>query len=269
MTDLTHPVTSSEQTTDPVAARVALMGFFVEHPVVAVAFSGGVDSSHLLHTACQAGADVAAYYVRSAFQPAFELADAERVAHQCGVKLRVLEVDVLADPNVMENAPDRCYACKTNIMGRITETAARDGYPLVIDGTNASDDAGDRPGMRALAEFGVRSPLRESGLSKAMIRDASREAGLFTWDKPAYACLATRIPTGMPISVENLSRVEQAESALAGLGFRDFRVRILAGAHARVQVQAADFAKATKRRAEIVAALGPVFDSVLLDLQPR
>ncbi len=139
---------------------------------------------------------------------------------------------------------------------------------MLLDGTNASDDAGDRPGMRALQELEVRSPLRECGLTKEEVRRLSREAGLFTWDKPAYACLATRIPTGTPIQARDLERVERAEAALAALGFRDFRVRLFHGA-ARVQATAAQLPLALERREDLTVALRSDFSDILLDLAPR
>ena len=137
-----------------------------------------------------------------------------------------------------------------------------------MDGTNASDDAGDRPGMRALRELGVRSPLRECGIMKAEVRRLSRDAGLFTWEKPAYACLATRIPTGKAIRADRLRSVEQAETQMSEMGFRDFRVRMYGDA-ARIQVRAEQFALALEKRKEIMERLGGLFDGVLLDLNVR
>ena len=143
-----------------------------------------------------------------------------------------------------------------------------DGYDVLLDGTNASDDAGDRPGMQALRELKVRSPLRECGVTKAAVRQMSREAGLFTWDKPAYACLATRIPTGTAIRAADLEKVEQAEGALSALGFRDFRVRLLDG-NARIQVTEKQLALALEQRQRVLDALKPLFPAVLLDLETR
>ena len=150
----------------------------------------------------------------------------------------------------------------------LREAARRDGYGLLLDGTNASDDAGDRPGMRALRELEVRSPLRECGLTKDEVRRRSRQAGLFTWDKPAYACLATRVPTGVPITAPDLEKVERAEEALAALGFSDFRVRLFHGA-ARLQVTRAQLPLALEKRTDLLAALGGDFSQVLLDLEVR
>ena len=143
-----------------------------------------------------------------------------------------------------------------------------DGYPVLLDGTNASDDAADRPGMRALREMGVLSPLRLCGLTKAEIRRLSREAGLPGWNKPAYACLATRIPTGTAITSELLQKVEGAESALRALGYRDLRVRYFHGA-ARVQLPKAELAGAAARAEELRAALEPWLSPVLLDMEGR
>ena len=245
-----------------------LSDFFRSHSAGAVAFSGGVDSSLLVWAAARYGSDWRAYYVHSPFQPAFELADARQVAGQCGLPLTVLDVDVLQNETVAANPPDRCYHCKRLLFSAILDQARRDGCPLVIDGTNASDDAGDRPGMRALRELEVRSPLRECGLTKADVRRLSREAGLPTWSKPAYACLATRVPAGTALTAELLRSVEAAEAALTELGFRDFRVRVRQGM-ALVQVTETQWPLAAARRDEIQKRLRPLFESTALDLAPR
>lgn len=247
---------------------MTLKDFFTDHPRTALAFSGGVDSAYLLWAARDAGAQVRAYFVQSPFQPRFEREDARRLAGELGAELSVLDLDVLADPEIAANPPDRCYFCKRRIFSAILAAAQADGFPLVIDGTNASDDAGDRPGMRALAELGVRSPLRECSLSKAEIRRRSQAAGLFTWDKPAYACLATRVPAGETITEEKLRVTETAENALFALGFTDFRVRLLSG-FARIQVPADQMARLVERREEIIRQLGPLYRGVLLDLEER
>lgn len=247
---------------------MTLQEFFTEHPKAALGFSGGVDSSYLLWAAVNAGADIAPYYIQTAFQPTFEREDAKRLCEQIGVKLNVIQLDALADPRVAANPANRCYYCKVGLFGALRARAKADGYDLLLDGTNASDDAGDRPGMKALREMEVRSPLRECGLTKAMIRQESRKAGLFTWDKPAYACLATRVPTGRTITPELLRRVEGAETALFALGFTDFRVRLYDDA-ARLQLPEGQLAKAVEQRQAIRQALAPWFDIVLLDTQTR
>ena len=245
-----------------------LRDFFQECPKVALGFSSGVDSAYLLYAALDHGAQVRPYFIKTAFQPQFELEDARRLCAQLGVELTVVELDVLQIPGVAENPPDRCYHCKRALFGRLRQQAQADGYTVLIDGTNASDDAGDRPGMRALRELSVRSPLRECGLTKDEIRRLSREAGLFTWDKPAYACLATRIPTGQPITARDLAVTEAAETYLFSLGFTDFRVR-LAGRSAKIQLPAAQMPRLLEHRQEILDRLGQDYDAVWLDLEAR
>ena len=247
---------------------MTLTEFFHENQKAAIAFSGGVDSAYLLYAALQSGADVRAYYVKSAFQPQFELDDARRLAETLSADMRVLDVDILADETVAANPSDRCYHCKRRIFSAIASAAAADGYTLLLDGTNASDDAGNRPGMRALWELSVRSPLRECGLTKPEIRRLSREAGLFTWDKPAYACLATRVPAGERLTAEKLENTERAEDFLFSLGFTDFRVRLFNGA-ARLQLPAEQLPRLLERRAEILSELKKTYSAVMLDLEVR
>ena len=247
---------------------MTLEQFFQENPRCALGFSGGVDSAYLLYAGVKAGADIRPYFIKTAFQPAFELADAQKLAEGLGVEVTVLELDALADPRVAANPADRCYYCKQNLFRTLKDRAIADGYPVLLDGTNASDEAGDRPGMRALTELSVRSPLRECGLTKAEIRARSREAGLFTWDKPAYACLATRVPAGEAITAETLARVEGAEDALFRLGYTDFRVRVFHSA-ARLQLPRGQMERAVREAEAIQAALKPYFTPILLDLEGR
>ena len=245
-----------------------LSQFFAENPRVALAFSGGVDSAYLLYAAIHADAQVRAYYVKSAFQPQFELDDAHRLAKELGADMRILELDVLSNPTIAANSADRCYHCKTMIFSSIIRAAREDGFTVLMDGTNASDDAGDRPGMRALRELKVRSPLRECGLTKAEIRALSKEAGLFTWNKPAYACLATRIPAGEAITSGALERTELSENFLHALGFSDFRVRLFHGG-ARLQIPENQFPLLIQKRQTILDELKKHYGSVLLDLEVR
>ena len=247
---------------------MTLEQFFQENPRCALGFSGGVDSAYLLYAGVKAGADIRPYFIKTAFQPAFELADAQKLAEGLGVEVTVLELDALADPRVAANPADRCYFCKQNLFRTLKERAIADGYPVLLDGTNASDEAGDRPGMRALTELSVRSPLRECGLTKAEIRARSREAGLFTWDKPAYACLATRVPAGEAITADLLARVEGAEDALFRLGYTDFRVRVFHSA-ARLQLPRGQMERAVREAEELRQALKPYFTPILLDLEGR
>lgn len=242
--------------------------FFRENPRIALAFSGGVDSAYLLYAAKACGCDVKAYYVKSPFQPMFELEDAQKLAEQLNADMEIIPVDILQDERVRENPENRCYFCKKGIFERILERAKADGFSAVMDGTNASDDASDRPGMKALSEMKVLSPLRICGITKAEVREYSKKAGLFTWNKPAYACLATRIPAGRAITGELLEKIEGAEDALFKMNYSDFRVRILGDA-ARLQLPGGQMARAIEEREEISAALKPWFDIILLDLKGR
>lgn len=248
---------------------MTLQEFFGAHPKAALAFSGGVDSSYLLYAARQLGADVKAYYVKTAFQPEFEYQDALRLASQLGADIQVLTLDVLACPDVTVNPKNRCYFCKQHIFGSILRQAKADGYDTVLDGTNASDQVSDRPGMKALQEMKVLSPLRLTGLTKAEIRRLSQEAGLFTWDKPSYACLATRIPTGTEITRADLARTEWAEDHLMSLGFRDLRVRQLGGDIALVQLPEAQMDTFLALRGEITRTLKTRYAGVILDMEAR
>lgn len=242
--------------------------FFVQHNRVAIAFSGGVDSAYLLYCAVQSGADVVAYYVRSQFQPQFEYDDAVRLADELGARMTTIDADVLADDAVRSNPANRCYYCKRIIFDSIIKAASADGYTVILDGTNASDDAGDRPGMRALGELNVVSPLRLCGLTKDEIRARSRDAGLFTWDKPAYACLATRIHTGEEICQHTLDIVEQAEGYLHSLGFFDHRVRV-SGGTALIQVPRSQFSLYYDNAEQINNELGKYFSSISFDENGR
>lgn len=245
-----------------------LQAFFRENSRIALAFSGGVDSAYLLYAAKACGCAVRAYYVKSAFQPEFEREDARKLARMLDADMTEIPLDVLSVENVAENPENRCYFCKRAIFTKLAEQAVRDGYNVIIDGTNASDDAGDRPGMRALAELKVLSPLRMCGITKAQVREYSRTAGLFTWNKPAYACLATRIPAGRRIDNETLGKIEKAEDSLFGMGFSDFRVRLY-GDGARLQLPEGQMIQAIEKRDDILRALGAYFPDVMLDLKNR
>lgn len=242
--------------------------FFVEHPQAAIAFSGGVDSAYLLYAACKYAEKVQAYYVKTAFQPQFEIDDALRIGKELNINIKVIELDVLADENVAANPFNRCYYCKKQIFSAIIREAEKDGFSILLDGTNASDDADDRPGMKALTELSVLSPLRICGLTKSEIRRLSKEAELFTWDKPAYACLATRIPSENRINEYLLQRTERAENYLFSIGFRDFRVRT-AGDGAKIQIRESQISMLIKNREKIIDKLLKEYKSVCLDLEVR
>lgn len=245
-----------------------LQQFFSAHPKIAIAFSGGVDSSFLFYSAAKYAREVHAYFVKAAFQPEFEREDAQKVAAFVGAPFTILHADVLADDRVTANPANRCYYCKQNVFSTILAAAKSDGFTEICDGTNASDDAADRPGMKALQEMQVLSPLRLCGLTKAMIREQSKAAGLFTWNKPSYACLATRIPTGQKITAENLARTEKAEGYLFSLGFSDFRIRAV-GDVAKIQLPSSQLPLLLAHRKEILQQLQGPYSAVTLDLEAR
>lgn len=243
--------------------------FFATCPQVAVALSGGTDSAYLLYLAARYATRVRAYFVRSAFQTPQDEADARAVCRALAVELSVVPVEVLACREVAENPKDRCYHCKKLLFTAIRAAAERDGFPVLLDGTNASDDPADRPGMRALGELFVVSPLRLFGWTKAEIRARAGEAGIPVWDKPAAACLATRIPAGDPITPAKLAAVRSAEEKLAEFGFFDFRVRRSADGGAKIQICREQFPLIQEKRTQILQALGADFSSVTLDLRGR
>ena len=219
--------------------RGRLREFFAARGAVAVAFSGGVDSSFLCAAAFDVLGDKAvAITVVSPMLPEREIACARDVAARIGIEHILLPSPVIED-DVAPNPADRCYHCKKHEFGAIIACAKMRNIDSVLDGTNADDEGDYRPGLKAIAELGVLSPLREVGLTKAEIRALSKERGLPTWDKPAFACLASRIPYGSSIDAAKLAAVEGAENALMDAGFRQVRVRwhgITGGALARIEV---------------------------------
>lgn len=192
--------------------------YLLREPKLAVAFSGGCDSSLLLAAAKLAGCEVHAYLVKTAFQPAFELADARAVADALDVPLTVVEADVLADGAICANPLDRCYRCKRFIFQEVRAAAAADGFTVIVDGTNASDDPARRPGFKALAEAGVVSPLRRAGMTKANVRHVlagleerfGLAPGALMAAKPSFPCLAVYVPEGEPITEASLAEAARA-----------------------------------------------------------
>ncbi|MBQ7714482.1 MAG: ATP-dependent sacrificial sulfur transferase LarE [Clostridia bacterium] len=208
---------------------------------VAVAFSAGVDSTFLLKTAHDVlGEDAVAVTAEHGAFPGREMSEAVDFCTAEKIKHIKIPFDATSVEGFCDNPPDRCYICKKALFGKIIEKAIEGGFLCVAEGSNLDDDNDYRPGARAIAELGVNSPLKEAGLTKQDIRALSRELGLPTWDKPSYACLATRIPYGEKITLEKLSMIERSEQFLFDLGFRQSRVRHH-GDTARIEIERADF----------------------------
>ncbi|MBI5185626.1 MAG: ATP-dependent sacrificial sulfur transferase LarE [Nitrospinae bacterium] len=236
-----------------------------------VAFSGGVDSTYLVHVSKEAvgAGNMLAVTATSSTYPMSELEEAKALALGAGVRHRVITSEELDIKGFKDNPPDRCYYCKGELFSKLWEAAEAESLACVVDGSN-SDDAGDyRPGMRAAREKKVASPLKECGLTKNEIRFLSRERGIPTWDKPAYACLASRFPYGDRIDADKLKMVERSEDFLKKLGFRQVRVRHH-GQIARVELPKEELERALAcgPRESIVGELKNIgFSYVALDLE--
>lgn len=195
-------------------------------PSAIIAFSGGVDSAFLASVAQEIlGPRALAVTGVSPSLPEAELEEARRLARLIGIQHELIATYEMDDPSYVKNEPDRCFHCKDDLYGRLAAMADERGYAFVLDGCNLDDTGDYRPGRQAAAQHGVRSPLLEAGLTKDDIRALSRQRGLPTWDKPAMACLASRLPYGTPVTMESLSRIAQAEEYLRSLGVRQVRVR--------------------------------------------
>ncbi|MFY9822125.1 MAG: ATP-dependent sacrificial sulfur transferase LarE [Thermoanaerobaculia bacterium] len=231
-----------------------------------VAYSGGVDSAVVAALAWRAvGARALAVTAAAETLAGAELDHARRLAAEIGIRHEVVTYSELDDPEFVTNPSHRCYVCQGMRMGTMVRLAAERGYAVVCDGTNASDPGPDRPGLRAVKESGVYSPLLAHGVDKAATREIARDLGLSAWDRPANACLSSRIPHGQLVTLGKLRRIESAEEILAGAGFRVVRVRHDLGA-ARVEVGPDEVARLAATWGEVeprLLALG--FDRVAFD----
>ena len=213
---------------------------------IVVAFSGGVDSTFLLKVAHDLLGDRAvAVTAAPVFVPRREQNEALSFCSEQKIRQIIIPAEQLNIDSIRHNPPDRCYHCKREIFGKILEVAAQNGISTVAEGSNLDDTGDYRPGMRAIHELGIVSPLLEAGLTKAEIRQLSQELGLETWNKPSFACLASRFVYGEAITDKRLSMVDQAEQTLLDLGFRQFRVRIH-GDLARIEILPEEFAQIMK-----------------------
>lgn len=193
---------------------------------VLVAYSGGVDSTLLLKVAAEILKDkVLAVIASSETYPEREIKAAQNLAQDLGVKYQIIKTEELADEKFIKNSKDRCYFCKLELFSKLADSARKNHLNFVVDGSNYDDLSDFRPGSQAAKELGIRSPLQEAGLTKTEIRELSKEMGLNTWDKPSFACLASRIPYGTRLNKDDLVKINEAEEFLINLGFKQVRVR--------------------------------------------
>ena len=232
-----------------------------------IAYSGGVDSALVLAVAQrELGNRCLACIAVSPSYPAREQRAAQELAASIGAACRLIETDEHHDPRYAANAADRCYVCRSGLFRRLRRIADDEGWASILDGVHVDDLADHANGMRAAREFGVRSPLLEAGLDKSDIRALAREMGLKVWDKPAAACLASRVPRGVPITPALLAQIDAAEAVVAAMGFRAFRVRHH-GDVARLELPAVELPRAIELRESLVAGLqGCGYRFVTLDL---
>lgn len=237
---------------------------------IVLAFSGGVDSALLLKIATdlrQNENDVVAMFFKAPSSTEEDLKNAKNLADDMNVKLYIKEVDIFVDDHIINNSKDRCYHCKSHLFRQAIELKDELGYGYVIDGTNTDDHQVYRPGLMALKDLGVISPLNEAGFSKQDVRDLAAELNISVAKRPSAPCLLTRFPYGTKITEEKLERLENAESFVRNLGFEKFRVRDHANI-ARIELEASDFNKFIEKRKEVIdefKSLG--FSYVTLDLE--
>ncbi len=235
---------------------------------VAVAFSGGVDSAFLLKAAKEAlGDKTAAVTVRSCLMPCREFDEAEQFCTQEHIRHIICDVDPFCIEGFEDNPTNRCYLCKKEMFSRIRQTAVKYDIAEVAEGSNLDDNGDYRPGMIAVRELGIRSPLQEIGFTKQEIRELSKRLGLPTWNKPSFACLASRFVYGEKITEKRLKMVEHSEQILAKLGFSLFRVRVH-GDLARLEVMPEEFGKLLEYREQINRELKDLgFSYISMDLE--
>ena len=255
--------TNTEEKLDHLKKTLRDMG------TVLVAYSGGVDSAFLAVTAHEVlGKNSLAVFAASPVAPPMEKEEAEALAHNIGLRFKIIESSEMSNPDFVANPPERCYYCKRELFSELRPIAQAEGLKWIADGTNADDLSDFRPGRKASAEAGIRSPLLEAGLTKAEIRQLSHAQGLPTWDRPASPCLASRIPYGIPVTAETLNKIARGEQYLHSLGLRQLRLRHH-GDIARIELDPEDMDKIIKPeiRQDIVKHLKALgYKYVTLDL---
>jgi uncharacterized protein len=262
---------ADELTPDLAAKRDHLLDILCKLDRVAVAFSGGIDSTVVAQaTQIALGDRAVAVTADSPSVPRAEIEEAKQLAGQIGIRHRIVATQEFADPDYLKNDGSRCYFCKSELYAQIERLLPELGAEVICSGANL-DDMGDyRPGLKAAAEHAVRHPLQEAGLTKAEVRLLARAWGLPTWDKPASPCLSSRLAPGVPVTTERTARVEAAEAYLRSLGYRECRVRLHEGELARIEVPLAELARLAqpKVREELADRLRELgFRFVTLDLE--
>jgi pyridinium-3,5-biscarboxylic acid mononucleotide sulfurtransferase len=252
-----------------VESRLARLNEILDSfPKVLIAYSGGVDSACLLYAANQRlKARAVGMIADSPSLPREELEAALVLGAQMGALVEVIKTEEFSNPDYLANAPNRCYFCKSALFEKLEKIALERGFPIIAYGENADDQSDSRPGSRAAAEFQVRAPLKEAGLTKADIRTLSQRWNLSTADKPASPCLSSRIPHGTPVTTEALAKIEAGENAIRKLGFRVFRLRHL-GTTARIEFAPDELPRvqeASLRDEVLQAAIKAGFEEAVID----
>lgn len=240
----------------------SLVEFFEKNPRPALAFSGGVDSTYLMFVCNRLNVDMIPVYVAGSFQTVNELVNVDNLCNRYGFSPLHLEVNTLATKEIVENDENRCYYCKKLMFYLMWSKVRQFNRAYLMDGTNASDDPAERPGMKALEEMGVRSPLRECGITKEDVRRYSKEAGIPNYDAPSNSCLATRIATGIPLTEDLLYRTEKAEKDLRMIGLTNIRVRTLENDRARLEVPESQLDFLEENKAEVEQTILKYYDGV-------
>lgn len=234
---------------------------------ICIAFSGGVDSSLVLKTAVLSGKNIYAVMFNTKLHPCREEAEAREIAGKIGIEITVMNIDEFSNPEILKNPINRCYICKKMLFTELLNFAKEKSCDVVLDGTNFDDYGQYRPGIKALNELGVRSPLAELKMTKAEVREAAKELGLEVHNKPSAPCMATRFPYDTNITIEALEKVEEAEEFIKSLGITQCRVRVH-GDIVRLEVEENDFTSILKEKQSIIVKLKTLgYTYITLDIE--